>query len=115
MKVRFRYYEGDPDTIDPESSDSKNCKGLILDISKGGLFIATDTRVSVNLPVTCEFRTKKERFNIPGTIVRTGLIENNPSEIARKYRDRGLTSDCYVAVQFRSDFESFDETDLLES
>ncbi len=115
MKVRFKYYEGDPDNIDLETSPYKNGKGLILDISKGGLFIATDTRVSVNLPITCEFRTKKEVFNISGTIVRTGLIKNNPSEIAQKYSDRGLKSDCYIAIQFKSDLETFNETDLLES
>ncbi|HEY1405694.1 MAG TPA: hypothetical protein VF857_03705, partial [Spirochaetota bacterium] len=62
-----------------------------------------------------EFRTKSEMFALSGTIVRTGLIKNNPSDIAQKYKFHGLRHENYIAVQFKTLLENLDETDLLEA
>ncbi len=80
MKVHFDYFDGDPDTIDTTRDKSRSGKGHILDISRGGIFIATNNRVSVNMPVRVEFRTASRKLKLEGTVVRTGLMRNNPSK-----------------------------------
>ena len=114
MKVRFRFHEGDPDIVNTETSPSRKGKGIVLDISRGGVFIATDTRVSINIPITMNFRTKRETFTITGTIVRTGRMKDNPSEVAMKYSHLRIRRDAYIAVQFIHPIENFDETEILK-
>jgi hypothetical protein len=112
MKVRFSYYEGDPDTIDIRTAVPKKGKGLILDISRGGLFIASDVRVNINVPIEVEFKTKTSLFSMMGSIVRTGMIRNNPSESVKKYADMKLSEKSYIAVQFTKPLDFLDEEDL---
>jgi hypothetical protein len=114
MKVRFHFHEGDPDTVDPETSPSKKGKGIVLDISRGGIFIATDTHVSINIPIIIDFRTKREAFTIGGTIVRTGRMKDNPSEVAMKYNHLRIRRNMYVAVQFKQPIENFNENEILK-
>jgi hypothetical protein len=113
MKVRFRYFEGDPDTIDLETAPSKTGKGVVLDISVGGVLIASNTRVNVNAPVMIEFRTKKEKLALSGMIVRTGLLKNNPSDLAQQYKGVVFGRDTFIAVHFNNELESLDEKDIL--
>ncbi|MGL4370334.1 MAG: PilZ domain-containing protein [Spirochaetota bacterium] len=113
MKVRFSFYEGDPDAIDLRNTVPKKGTGLILDISRGGLFIATDARISVNLPIEVEFRTRTELFSLMGSIVRTGLIKNNPSDVVKKYSKMRISQSSYLALQFTQPLDFLDEEDLL--
>lgn len=113
MKVRFRYFEGDPDTIDLETAPSKKGKGIVLDISIGGVLIAADTRVNINAPIMIEFRTKKEKLALSGLIIRTGLIKNNPSDIAQMYKGLGISKDMFIAVHFKTELDHLDENDVL--
>ena len=112
MKVRFSFYEGDPDEIDLRRAVPKKGSGVILDISRGGLFIATDAKVSVNLPVEVEFRSRIELFSLMGSIVRTGLIQNNPSDVVKKYSKMRIRYSSYMAVQFSQPLDFIDEEDL---
>jgi hypothetical protein len=113
MKVRFRYFEGDPDTIDLETAPSKKGKGVVLDISLGGILIASNNRVNISAPIMIEFRTKKEKLALSGTIVRTGLMENNPSDIAQQYKGAGISGDTFIAVHFNTELDHLDENDVL--
>lgn len=113
MKIRFSYFEGDPDTIDISSVPTHKGKGLVLDISRGGMMIATDSRVSVNMPLTLEFRTKSSTYNLSATIVRTGLLNNNPSVVARRFANAGVGKSAFIAIQFNPSLSELDENDLL--
>ncbi len=59
----------------------------MLDLSRGGAFIVTDTRVAVNMPVRLRFQTKTAKYEVPGTIIRTGLLKKtslrNRAEVRR--------------------------------
>ncbi len=114
-KIEFDYFEGDPEKIDIDSSAPVKCKGHMLDLSRGGAFLVTDTRVAINMPVRLRFRTKTAKYEVPGTIVRTGLLKNNPSEIARKYAAVKVKEDAYIAVQFSELIEEIDESALTKS
>lgn len=114
-KIEFDYYEGNPDEIDTSSTVPEKCKGHMLDLSRGGAFLVTDSRVAINMPVRIRFRTKTARYDIPGTIVRTGLLRNNPSEIARKYAASRVKEDAYIAVRFSDLIEEIGESDLDKS
>lgn len=112
MKVRFSYYEGDPDKINLQTAVPKKGNGLILDISRGGLFVATDERISVNMPLEVEFKTKTQLFSLLGSVVRTGLLKNNPSEVVQKYSKMKIKEDSYLAVQFTQPLDFLDEDDI---
>ena len=112
MKVRFSHYDGDPDVIDLRTAKPHKGKGLILDISRGGLFIATNARVSVSLPIEVEFKTRTQLFSLMGSVVRTGLIKNNPSDVVKKYQKMHINEDSYIAVQFTQPLDFLDEEDL---
>ena len=87
----------------------------MLDLSRGGAFIVTDTRVAINMPVRLRFQTKTAKYEVPGTIIRTGLLKNNPSEIAQKYAAVKVKEDAYIAIQFTELIEEIDETVLKKS
>ena len=46
------------------------------------------------------FYIENNKYEILGSIVRTGLIRNNPSELAQRYASEDLKEDAYIAVQF---------------
>ncbi|RPI96283.1 MAG: hypothetical protein EHM32_03550 [Spirochaetales bacterium] len=114
-KIDFDYFEGNPDEIDISSTVPVKCKGHMLDLSRGGAFIVTDTRVAVNMPVRLRFKTKKSKYEAAGTIIRTGLLKNNPSEIAQKYAAVKVREDAYIAIQFAQLIEEIDESVLKKS
>ncbi|MFC1668779.1 PilZ domain-containing protein [Spirochaetota bacterium] len=100
IKTKFDYYEGNPEIIDPDKDTPEKCKGFILDISRGGVFIISKKRVAIGMPVRVKFSTKKNKYNVLGSIVRTGLLENNPSKIAQKFVKFISKGDSYIAVEF---------------
>ncbi|HSV98079.1 MAG TPA: PilZ domain-containing protein [Spirochaetota bacterium] len=114
-KIDFDYFEGNPDEIDISTTVPVKCKGHMLDLGRGGAFIVTDTRVAVNMPVRLRFRTKKSKYEVPGTIIRTGLLKNNPSEITQKYAAVKVKEDAYIAIQFAELIEEIDESVLKKS
>ncbi len=114
-KIDFDYFEGNPDDIDISTTVPIKCKGHMLDLSRGGAFIVTDTRVAVNMPVRLRFQTKKSKYEAAGTIIRTGLLKNNPSEIAQKYAAVKVREDAYIAIQFAQLIEEIDESVLKKS
>ena len=105
IKAKFDYYEGDPDTIDINLDVPEKAKGSIIDISKGGVFIVTNERTTVGVPVVVHFKLNKEELNIPGRIVRTGSLENNPSETAIKFLSFLSSGNYYIAVEFNDPLE----------
>ena len=112
IKVDFDYYEGNPDTIDTETTVPIRGKGMVLDISQGGVFLVTNSRVGVALPIRLKFTTKKQPYDIKGTIIRTGLVKNNPSEIVKKYASRDVKGDSYIAVEFDHLLENINPSEL---
>lgn len=112
LKVDFDYFEGNPDDIDTETTIPIKGKGTILDISKGGVFLVTNTRVGVALPIRLKFSTKKQPYSVLGTIIRTGLVKNNPSEIVKKYASRDVKGDSYIAVEFGQLIENINPSEL---
>ena len=106
FKVNFTFFEGDPDELDTSTAKGISGKGTILDISKGGVFIISNSRVSINMPVKLVFSSKSEKFNLEGLIVRTGLLKNNPSEVAQKFADTKAKGDAYIAVKFDNPLEA---------
>ncbi|HOO72926.1 MAG TPA: PilZ domain-containing protein [Spirochaetota bacterium] len=112
LKVKFDYYEGNPEEIDIDISVSKKGKGFILDISKGGVFIVTNERVTIGSPIKLTFVTKKNKNMITGNIVRVGLLKNNPSEVARRFVQFSDKGDSYMAVEFNEPLEKLYEDEL---
>lgn len=99
-KVTFDYYEGDPDAIDPSTTVPLVSKGMMLDVSRGGAFIVSRTRVGINMPVILYLPEKRRVRHVDGIIVRTGLLRNNPSEIVKKYASMKVKEDAYIAIRF---------------
>lgn len=112
IKTQFDYYEGDPDSISVKTASPSRGKGFILDVSAGGLFLVTRDRVQVNMPIRVSFKSKKKKFELAGTIVRTGLLENNPTEVARKFSEFSDKGDAYVAVQFDKPIDGLSQDDI---
>jgi hypothetical protein len=100
IPVNFGFYEGNPDEPDIESRTPVKGKGVIMDISKGGAYIVSNSRVNINMPINFTLSGKKVKNAIKGIIVRTGIIQNNPSEIAQRYAREKVKGDAYIAVQF---------------
>lgn len=98
LKAKFIYFEGDPDSS--ENLKGTKGKGRILDISQGGIFIATNSKVSINQPIEITFKTAHKKYTKKGTIIRTGLIKNNPSDTVIKYENLKIKENSYLAVQF---------------
>ena len=112
IKTDFEFYEGDPDTIDIETQVSEKGKGLIIDISCGGIFLISNSRVSPGLPIIMKFTLNKEKLVLHGKIVRTGLLKNNPTEVAQKFAKFASKGDNYIAVEFDTPLTKFDYTTL---
>ena len=100
IRVKFEFYEDDPSKLEIEKSMLHKSKGYIMDISKGGAFLVTKTRVFINMPIKLSFKVKNKLYSPEGTIVRTGLIKNNPSEIAQKLATSKPKGDTYIAIKF---------------
>jgi hypothetical protein len=112
IKLSFEFFEGNPDTIDVSKTTPLKGKGFIYDISCGGLFLVSNSRVGINLPIRLTFNVSMENITQEGIIVRTGLIKNNPSEIARKYSGKNISEDSYIAIQFNTPLENLDPQNL---
>lgn len=100
IKTAFKYYTGNPEEFDISKSIPEKGKGIIIDISCGGALIASESRVTTAMPIILTFKMNKENYTIQGRIVRTGLLKNNPSEIAQKFRLFSSKGDLYIAVEF---------------
>ena len=112
IKTKFDYYEGDPEAIDIYIDIPEKAKGTILDISKGGLFILSNERITVGIPAVMHFELKKNKFDLLGKIVRTGSLENNPSDIAKKFLPFLSSGNYYIAVEFNDVFEQLNPETL---
>ena len=112
IKTKFEFYEGNPDLYDPSLSSYTKSKGMIFDISQGGLFIVTDERVTVAMPIIVNFPIKNKKLQINAKIVRTGLLKNNPSEIALKFKKYSSFGDAYIAIEFNEPLDSLRSDDI---
>ncbi len=112
IKTKFDYYVGNPDDINIDLTIPKKAKGVIIDISCGGVFIASDARVPAGMPVILNFTLDKQKMSVQGQIVRTGLLQNNPSPAARKFSMFSSKGDSYIAVEFNSPINEFKCSDL---
>ena len=100
ISVRFSYHMGNYEGIDEENSKFVKGKGRIMDWSRGGVFIVTNSRININVPINLRFKLNRQKINVSGIIVRTGVIKNNPSESAQRLKGRKVKGDAYVAVKF---------------
>ena len=105
IKTKFNYYEGDPDEINFDISVPLKGKGTICDISQGGLLIVSKVRVAVGMPALINFKTKKKKNSVYGRIIRTGILANNPSEVAQKLASCEKYGDSYIAIEFKEPIE----------
>jgi len=112
IKCKFFYFEGDPANINPETDKKIKGKGLIIDISQGGVFLVTDSRVTVGIPILLEFKIPGSKENRQGAVVRTGLLGNNPSEVAQKFSSFSRKGETYIAIEFDTPLHEF-QTDKL--
>lgn len=112
IKSKFYYFVGNPDEIDINIDVPQKGKGIIIDISRGGVFITSNTRVPVGLPVILKFSFNKQKMDIRGNIVRTGLLKNNPTEIAKKFAIFSSKGDSYIAVEFNEPINDFNSSNL---
>jgi hypothetical protein len=46
-------------------------------------------------------------MNIQGNIARTGLLKNNPTEIAKKFSIFSSKEDSYIAIEFNEAINEF--------
>jgi hypothetical protein len=111
-KAHFRFFEGDPDVIDAATAPSRKGNGRILDISKGGASVATNSLVSVNLPIILTFRLNGGKKTISGNIVRTGKIDMNPSALARAFSLLKSGRKYFIGVRFNEPLTDLDESSL---
>ena len=109
LSVKFEFYEGNPDEINTETAKPVKGKGTIIDISKSGVFLVSDSRVNINMPIRLAFTSGGEKNKINGLIVRTGLMKNNPSEVAKKYAEKKVKGDTYIAVKFENLIENISQ------
>ncbi|MGQ9842890.1 MAG: PilZ domain-containing protein [Spirochaetota bacterium] len=100
IKVKFDYFEGDPEKVTTNQKPTIQSKGYILNISISGAFMVCNSRVSVQMPVKLYCKINKTKLELTGQIVRTGMIQNNPSEVAQRYAAKKVKGDNYVAICF---------------
>ncbi len=112
IKADFDYYEGNPEKIDIDTTVPEKGNGFIIDISAGGVFIVTNTRIAVGLPIYVNFNTRENRYSRLGRIIRTGMLENNPSEVAQRFAVHQAKGEIYIAVEFNEPIESFSKNEL---
>lgn len=113
IDVNFDFFDGDPDEIDIETSIPEKGKGKIIDISSGGIFIISNSRVSPGLPIITRFEINKSEYSLKGKIVRTGLLQNNPTELAQKFSRYSAIGDAYIAVEFDSPLTNIDFAEIF--
>jgi hypothetical protein len=111
-KTHFRFFEGDPDIINTATASPVKGKGRILDISQSGLSIATNSLVSVNIPIVLSFRLNGKKLELTGSIVRTGKIDRNPSALARGLSLLNSGRKYFIAVKFNEPLNNLQENDL---
>jgi len=111
IKTRFDYYEGIPFEIDMAATKPVRAKGYILDISRSGLFLVTDLKVAVGMAVVMKLTLSKKKLSPRGTIVRTGMLAHNPSEIAKKFSKYASKGETYIAIEF-SELADIEDADL---
>ena len=112
IRADFDFYSGDPDKIDRATSVPEKGTGVILDLSLGGMFLASNNRVGINCPVTVSFSTKKGDLKVNGRVNRTGQLQNNPSEVARAFAKFADSGDYYIAVEFDTLLDNISGDDL---
>ena len=112
IKTKFEYFTGNPDEVKIETSVAEKGKGLIIDFSRAGVLITGNTRVAAGMPIILNFELVKQKMRITGQIVRTGMLANNPSEVARKFSMFSNRGDSYIAVEFNEPIEDFDPEKL---
>ncbi|MCX8123743.1 MAG: PilZ domain-containing protein [Spirochaetes bacterium] len=100
IKTRFEYFEGDPEKVSTNQKPAIKSKGYILNISSSGLFMVCNCRVSVQMPMKLYCKINKTKLELTGLIVRTGMIHDNPSEVAQRYATKKVKGDSYVAIRF---------------
>lgn len=105
IKIDFDYFEGNPDDIDVATASAQRGKGVMLDISRGGAFIVSTSRVGINIPIRLRVEIRKKKLDLEGTVVRTGLMKNNPSEVVQKYAKLKIKEDAYIAIKFNKPIE----------
>ncbi len=98
--IEYEYWEGNPETVDIGATAPRKGGGHMLDISQGGSFVVTNDRLGINMPVKLRIDAGKGRRELMGSVVRTGLLKNNPSEIAMKYAAVKVKEDAYLAIRF---------------
>lgn len=108
ISVNFEFHEGNPDDIDLEKNIPVKSKGRIMDWSRGGMLIVSKARVSVGLPIYLYFKSKSKKNKLNGIIVRTGLILNNPSEVAQRMKVEKVKGDAYIGIKFYNLVEDLD-------
>ncbi len=112
IKTDFDFYEGNPDDIDTNITVPEKGSGYIIDISSGGVFIVSDSRVAAGHPICVYFKTRENNYSVMGRIIRTGMLENNPSEVAQRFAVHQAKGETYIAVQFDEPLESFSRDEL---
>jgi hypothetical protein len=112
IKTKFDYYEGDPETIDIYLDIPEKAKGTIIDISKGGVFILSNEKITVGIPAVIHFELNNIKYDILGKIIRTGSLENNPSDVAKKFLPFLSSGNYYIAVEFNEVFEQLNPETL---
>lgn len=110
IRVKFEFYEGNPDDVDIETSKPIKGKGHLIDISRGGVFMVSNSRVCIDMPIRLSFKIKRKKYNIDGVIVRTGLLGNNPSEVVQRLAGHKIKEDAYIAIRYSSPIEEMDYT-----
>ncbi|MBP7902255.1 MAG: PilZ domain-containing protein [Spirochaetes bacterium] len=104
-KIKVRFEHSDEMNTPTESISAFKGKGHILDISQGGIFIATDSNVPVSCDIIVSFKTESKIFEEKGFIVRTGTLKNNPAEVIKKFENYDIKEKAYIAVQFDNPIE----------
>jgi hypothetical protein len=112
IKTDFDFYEGNPDEIDINITVPDKGNGFIIDISAGGVFIISDSRVAPGHPICVNFKTRSNEYSRFGKIIRTGMLENNPSEVAQRFAVHQAKGEVYIAVEFDEPIESFSRDEL---
>ncbi len=112
IKAEIEIYEQTPDDTDIDLTVPVKGKGFILDISKGGFFLISNERVSVKATIKAKYKIKKAVTNSSGKVVRTGLLVNNPSELAKKFSQFSSHGDSYIAVELHEPMCDLCEEDI---
>lgn len=112
IKADFEYFEGKPEEINIDITVPTKGKGFLIDISSGGAFLVSDDRVPAGVPIRIYFSTKKKKHNPVGRIVRTGMLKNNPSEVALRFNRFSAKGEIYIAVEFENQIADISEKEL---